>query len=179
MRIFPQGKQNDVPLIAGWIAHESGPFRGRALPHKDAATFIAAAQEKYGAAAMSAFASLYPAETDAEATASAFRLSGDEVIAFPTWWWVDLQARTGRAPVYAYHFTMSSPYNPAPDHASEVAYVFGNSHRRAGSRPGRTISPSPKSCGIIGPISPRPAIQIVLVCGDGTPIRRKCLPCWN
>jgi para-nitrobenzyl esterase len=132
MRIFAQGMQNDVPLIAGWNAHESGPFRGRARPNKDAAAFIAAAQEKYRAASMSAFASLYPAATDAEATASAFRLSGEEAIAFPTWWWVGLQARTGRAPVHAYHFTMSSPYNPTPDHTSEIAYVFGNFPAKGG-----------------------------------------------
>ncbi len=107
-RIFVQGKQNDVALMVGWNAHEGGPFRSRALPHKGAATFIGAARERYGVAAMSAFVSLYPAATDAEATNSAFRLSGDEVIGFPAWWWVDLQARTGRAPAHGYHFTKSS-----------------------------------------------------------------------
>jgi para-nitrobenzyl esterase len=125
-QIFMHGNQNDVPLIAGWNAQENGPFRGRALPHATPASFIAAAKEKYGAAFMDEFTRFYPSSTEEEVTKSSWRLSGDEVIAFPTWWWVDLQARTGRSSVYAYHFTFTSKYTPAPNHASEIAYVFGN-----------------------------------------------------
>ena len=74
---------------------------------------------------MPEFLTLYRADTDAEAHDSAMRLSGDEVIAFPTWSWVQAQAQTGQAPVWAYNFDINSKYLPYADHGSDVPYVFG------------------------------------------------------
>jgi para-nitrobenzyl esterase len=126
VQIFAQGRQSDVPMIAGWNANENGAFRGRSLPHKDASSFVTAATAKFGPRHIDELVKHYPAGNDQEVTASAWRLVGDEVIAFWTWLWVDLQSKTGRSPSYVYNFGLVSDYTPDPNHATEVPYVFGN-----------------------------------------------------
>ncbi len=47
------------------------------------------------------------------------------VIAEQTWEWLELQRRTGKAPVYGYKFTYTSGYLPVAAHATDVSFVFG------------------------------------------------------
>jgi len=128
--IFAQGRQNDVPLIAGTVADDAP---GPATAPKAADAQITA-KNTYGDSA-AAYLKLYPAATDAEAakSAHAFRtnsaLTNARLI-------VRLQTKTGKSPAYWYYFSHVSPVpedaiwggRPAQSwgvyHGSEIVYVF-------------------------------------------------------
>jgi para-nitrobenzyl esterase len=104
---------------------EQWPFRARALPHQTAQDFRQAAERMFGKDRLTEFLTLYPAESDAQAAASAEALIGDLDISEQTWEWLELQQRSGRAPVYGYTFTYTSPYVPIASHLVDVPFVFG------------------------------------------------------
>jgi para-nitrobenzyl esterase len=133
--IYEKGEQAHVPLLAGWNADE-GKIMVLLNPQKPtAASFSEMAQKRFGAAAAE-FLKLYPAANDAEALVSAVTLSGDDFIAYSTWKWMDLQVKTGNAPVYQYHFEQVPKAKPGAmmgnvpaseagaRHACEIEYVF-------------------------------------------------------
>lgn len=122
---YLRGQQLHIPLLAGWNGVEEWPFRTRALPHKTAEEFREAAARMFGAENLAKFLEVYPATTDDQANHSAELLIGDLTISEQTWQWLDLQSRTGHAPVYGYHFTYTSPYVPVAAHLTEVPFVFG------------------------------------------------------
>ncbi|MBK3746100.1 carboxylesterase family protein, partial [Burkholderia sp. R-70006] len=123
---FMNGRQNDVPLLAGWNADEGLAFFNRALPHQTVQAYTDAAAAEFGAANLASFLQAYPAATATQAAQSAQSLIGDQVIKYQTWGWVTQQQKTGRSPVYVYHFEQTSAYNPSATHGTEVAYVFGS-----------------------------------------------------
>ena len=129
--IFTAGKQNNVSLLAGWNADE-GNYRS--IFGKEDATpenFLKRARALYGDKAETVL-KVYPATTAAQAKRSAQDLAGDRFIGFSTWKWMELQLKTGKAPVYRYRFEQTLPLPPdaAPDaeatapHASEIEFVF-------------------------------------------------------
>jgi para-nitrobenzyl esterase len=131
--IFAAGMQNRVPLLAGWNADE-GSYRS--ILEKDDPTpenFAARVRALYGPNA-DTILKLYPAATVAQAKRSAQDLAGDRSAAFTTWKWIELQLKTGQAPVYRYRFEKTLPLPtgtaPSPDneptapHASEIEFVF-------------------------------------------------------
>jgi para-nitrobenzyl esterase len=122
---FYAGKQMKIPLLAGWNAHEDFPFRTLALPHGNAQQFREVASTHFGPENLAEFLTLYPAENDEEANASAFTLAGDLTISEQTWQWLDMQKRTGESAVYGYRFGYTSPYSPIPSHLVDVPFVFG------------------------------------------------------
>jgi len=129
--IYAAGRQSQVPLLAGWNRDEAvwRDFLKGAKP--TVANYAARARDRFGAQA-DAFLAAYPAATDAEVWRSALDFSSDEVIAYPTWKWIELHRRTGGAPVYRYEFDQALPLPPdAPPgtvptapHASEIEFVF-------------------------------------------------------
>jgi para-nitrobenzyl esterase len=123
---FLNGRQNDVPLLAGWNSDEGLAFFNRALPHSTVQAYTAAASAEFGAANLAAFLQAYPANSVDQATQSAQSLIGDQVIKYQTWGWVTQQQKTGHSPVFVYHFEQTSAYNPVATHATDVPYVFGN-----------------------------------------------------
>jgi len=122
---YLRGEQLPIPLLAGWNAVEQWPFRARALPHQTAQDFRHAAARLFGADRLTEVLTLYPAENDAQAKESAEALIGDLTISEQTWEWLELQRRTGRASVYGYTFTYTSPYVPIASHLVDVPFVFG------------------------------------------------------
>ncbi|MFJ6530538.1 carboxylesterase/lipase family protein [Streptomyces longwoodensis] len=125
--VFAHGRQQHVPLLAGYNGAEDYPlFDPLALPHSTPAEFEAAAQKLFGAQRMDEFAKLYPATTAAQTEASAKQLAGDMVITEQTWEMLALHQRTANVPTYGYKFTYTSPYSPAPAHVADVPFVFGN-----------------------------------------------------
>lgn len=126
--IFAAGKQNDVPLLAGWNRDE-GSFDVVFNPQKPTIESMkATAQKEFGAKA-DEFLKLYPATTDAEAMRSMEDFAGDRFIAWSTWEWMEAQATTGKNPIYRYRFDLGPPAEPnAPAlgafHSSEIQYVF-------------------------------------------------------
>ena len=121
---FAQGRQIDVPLLAGWNGAEEFIFPVR-VPQSSAAEFRMGAAARFGEARLAEFLKNYPADTDAATKLSAKTLTGDLVIIEQTWEWLQLHRRTGKSPVYAYYFPYRSPYAPIPAHAVEIDFVFG------------------------------------------------------
>ena len=128
--IYAAGKQAHIPLIAGWNKDED---RGSVLfanPRVTAESFKAQAEREFGENAEK-FLALYPANTDAEAVASAGDYASDHFIIFSTWRWLEAQVETGNAPVYRYELDLGSPgdkFHPASIgafHSDDIEYVFG------------------------------------------------------
>ena len=133
---FARGAQAHVPLLVGSNSAE-GAFSqllGQSAPTPK--NYRAALVRLFGARGAKAAAALYPGRAPAEVRRSATALSGDLFIAHSTWRWMNLQARTGRAPVYFYYFDRARPAkrHPAPGdqpvngavHSGEIEYALGN-----------------------------------------------------
>lgn len=129
--IFAAGKQAQVPLMAGWNLDEGSYrqfFGGQAIT---AENYAARARTQFGAKA-DAFLKVYGGGTDAEAKRSAADFAGDQFIAYGTWKWLDMHAKTGHAPVYRYKFEQTLPLaagspegaEATAPHASEIEFVF-------------------------------------------------------
>jgi para-nitrobenzyl esterase len=126
--IFAQGKQNDVPLIAGLNADEAKslvpwPATGKA------ATFVEQIRARFGDKTDEAL-KLYPAGSNEEAMASHYASFRDFVFGWQMRTWVRMQSKTGKSKAFLYYFDRVPP---GPDsarygafHASEIAYVFDN-----------------------------------------------------
>jgi para-nitrobenzyl esterase len=131
--IYSEGQQSSVPLLAGWNADEVRIGILMANPKPTMESFRARLQAVFGDQADAAL-KLYPATNDEEALRSAGDLASDQFIDYCTWKWIELQARTGKAPVYRYQFDRAVPLPAsAPDrgikglagHSWELEYVFG------------------------------------------------------
>jgi para-nitrobenzyl esterase len=130
--IFAQGKQSQVPLLAGWNKDEVRMMVLLAKEKPDSKSFPAQLREQFKDRADAAL-KLYPAATDQEAFQSAGDLASDNFIVFGTWKWIEMQAKTGK-PVYRFQFDRSVPIPDAMKatglktlgsaHASELEYVF-------------------------------------------------------
>ena len=134
--IFAAGKQNDVPLLAGWN-HDEGSFEIAFSPQKPTAeSFKATAQKEFGAKA-DEFLKLYPSDSLEQTLRSAQDFAGDNFIAWSTWEWMESQAKTGKQPIYRYRFDLGPPSDPkSPQlgafHSAEIEYVFGQLDSKAG-----------------------------------------------
>jgi len=130
--IYAQGKQSQVPLLAGWNADEIRMAVLMAKEKPTAKTFAEQLRKQFGPRADAAM-KVYAASTDEEALRSAGDLASDQFIVYGTWKWIDVQASTGK-PVYRYEFDRTVPIPEAmkstglktfgSPHASELEYVF-------------------------------------------------------
>jgi para-nitrobenzyl esterase len=130
--IFAQGKQSQVPLLAGWNADEvrMGVLLAKEKPN--AKSFAEQMRREFGPRADAAL-KVYAASTDEEALRSAGDLASDQFIVYGTWKWIDVQAAAGN-PVYRYEFDRAVPIPEAEKgtglktfgspHAAELEYVF-------------------------------------------------------
>jgi para-nitrobenzyl esterase len=133
--IYEKGAQSHVPLLAGWNADENKMSVLLAPQRPTAKSFAEEARARFGDEAPE-FLKLYPAATDREALLSAEALASDDFIAFSTWKWTDIQAKTGDAPLYQYRFDQIPAVKPGKmigslpaseagaRHAGEIEYVF-------------------------------------------------------
>lgn len=135
LTIYADGKESHVPLLAGWNADEGKMFVLFNPAKPTTKSFADQAQKRFGDQAPE-FLKLYPSATDQDAVTSAEALAGDDFTGFSTWKWIDMQRKTGGAPVYQFHFeevpatkpgAMMGPI-PASEvgsrHAGEIEYVF-------------------------------------------------------
>jgi para-nitrobenzyl esterase len=125
--IFAQGKQNDVPLIAGYNADEGTTLAPQGANMK-AMLFIGGVHQRYGDLA-GQMLKLYPAASDEQAVQSFYSAYRDQAFGWEMRTWARMAARTGHQPAYLYYFSHRPP-GPQSDrlrafHAAEIAYVFG------------------------------------------------------
>ncbi|HZS05525.1 MAG TPA: carboxylesterase/lipase family protein [Blastocatellia bacterium] len=108
VEIYAAGEQAHVPLLAGSNSEESGYFGilGRAAPTVE--NYRKALERLYSDKADEVF-KLYPASTETEVMDAAQELASDRFIAYSTWKWVDLAARTGGKPTYYYLYARPRP----------------------------------------------------------------------
>ncbi|NYF81047.1 carboxylesterase/lipase family protein [Granulicella arctica] len=124
--IYAAGKQNDVPMLAGWNRDEGG------IDPKATVESFKAAVEKLLPDHATELLALNPVTDDASAVRAQADLAGDHFIAYSTWKWLEAQTKTGKQPVYRYRFDLAAPADPnhpgglAAYHSSEIPYVFGD-----------------------------------------------------
>lgn len=134
--IFAAGKQNDVPLLAGWN-HDEGSFELAFSPQKPTAASMKANAEKDFGDKAAEFLKLYPVDPDEQMLRSALDYASDRFIAFSTWDWMEAQSKTGKQPIYRYRFDLGPPpaNANAPKlgayHSAEIEYVFGQLDSKA------------------------------------------------
>jgi para-nitrobenzyl esterase len=141
--IFAAGKQAHVPLLAGWNSEESnarGVF-GRDEPNKE--NFERAVERLYGAEAKAVLVE-YAAANDAEALQAATDLASDRFIAYSTWTWIDLCAKTGRKPVYRYLYVRPRP-RMTPEMGNATPGLAGGVIRGSGA----AAAPPPPARGAV------------------------------
>ncbi|MEX3956291.1 carboxylesterase/lipase family protein [Trinickia sp. EG282A] len=141
--IFASGRQAPVPLLLGANSQE-GHFDqvlGGATPTPE--NWRASIGELFRDEANEALA-FYPGKDDDEVMRSGTALASDLFVGHSTWRWMDLHRRTGRAPVYFYHYAHIRPpevevgpeqqHGPQPAigavHSAEIEYALGNLDKR-------------------------------------------------
>jgi len=127
--IFAAGKQNDVPLLAGWNLDEGGSNAGPVTDPQTIERLNTLAREDFGSK-VEEFLRLYPATDDAVAKRSLHDFTGDRSVAWSTWSWLEADCATGKKPVYRYRFDRSFPSDIKKEglgayHSAEIEYVFG------------------------------------------------------
>lgn len=131
--IYQSGEQAPVPLLVGSNSQED---KYTSLLGEQAPTpgnYRTAMEKRLGKHAAEAL-QLYPGRTGDEVKTSGTAFAGDQFIAFSTWRWMDMQRRTGHAPVYYYYFTQARPAkrddSAGPDtgavHSGDIEYALGN-----------------------------------------------------
>ncbi|HKG14667.1 MAG TPA: carboxylesterase family protein [Pyrinomonadaceae bacterium] len=106
--IFAAGRQAHVPLLVGWNTEEMtwlALLQGKEPTREN---YEASVRALYGANAAEVL-NAYPASTRAEVIAAATDLAGDRFIAYSTWKWAELHAKTGAGRVYRYLYARPRP----------------------------------------------------------------------
>jgi para-nitrobenzyl esterase len=131
--IFAEGKQAHVPLLAGWNSEESNTraVLGRDEPTRE--NFEKAVNRLYGNEAK-AILQEYNAPRDEDVAQVATALASDRFIAFSTWRWIDLCAKTGGKPVYRYYYARPRP-RMTPEMGNATPGLAGGVIRNSGSTP--------------------------------------------
>jgi len=131
-QIFADGRQNDVPVLLGYMRDES---TNALRTSKTVAEYTAAARRLFGDAA-DAFLALYPAVSDADVAAMGAKAAREGGMESTQRAWARAQVKTGKAPVFINVFSRVHPYadgvtfsdhNPktvGAYHTGEVPYWF-------------------------------------------------------
>lgn len=134
-KTFQAHQQADVPLLLGSNSQESACAELLENSPPNAKNYRNYLASRFGANAGKILAQ-YPANSDAQALKSCTDLASDLFIAHSTWRWMELQHRTGTAPVWFYYYAQPRPAKrnaepgDHPDagavHSAEIEYAMGN-----------------------------------------------------
>lgn len=142
---YKMGRVAKVPLLVGWNSEEAGwkSILGDNGPTKE--NYISSVKKLYPANADEVL-KLYMVNEDTDVESVASALAGDRFIAYGTWKWAEMHAKTN-SPVYRYYFTKPRPRlradmnktSPSSDdsnnkpgtyhgaaHSAEIEYALGN-----------------------------------------------------
>ncbi len=136
--IYAAGEQAKVPLLEGSNSEEQGPRAVLGTNEPTPENFANAVRRLYGDHAGEVLKAYAPT-TGAEVLEAATELASARFIAYGTWKWAVLQAKTGGEPVYRYFYAHPRPKfqpavergdnSPAPSgavHSAEIQYAMGN-----------------------------------------------------
>ena len=129
--IYEAGKQAHVPLLAGWNSEEQGARAVLGREQPTLANYRAGVDRLYKDQAPEILKVYAPAD-DNEVEAVARALASDRFIAFGTWKWLDVAARTGGKPVYRYFYERARP-KMTPEFAGATANLAGGVTRNSGT----------------------------------------------
>ena len=129
--IFAAGKQAHVPLLAGWNSEEQGGERPGARG-TDAREFGEGGKPSCTATNAKAVLEAYAASSDADVLQAATDLASDRFIAYGTWKWIDVSAKTGGKPVYRYYYARPRP-KMTPEMGNATAGLAGGVTRGTGT----------------------------------------------
>lgn len=124
--IFKNGKQNDVPTIAGLVADEgsSSPDYGKGTIDD----YAAKAKKDYGDK-VAEFLSLYPVNSPADVSVM-LKESARDNGRIATYKWAVFRSATAKTPVYTYYFERGIPWPEHPEfgafHTSDIPWYFNN-----------------------------------------------------
>ena len=131
-QIFDAGKQNDVPVMLGFMHDESS---NALRTSKTVDEYKAAARRLYGERA-DAFLALYPVSSDADVKAAGAKAAREAGMETTMRSWALAQTKTGKSPVFLNVFSRVHPYVPGATftdhdpatvgayHTGEVPYWF-------------------------------------------------------
>ncbi len=136
--IYAAGKQAKVPLLAGSNSEEQGARAVLGTNEPTPENFANAVRKFYGDRADEVLKAYAPS-TPAEVLEAATDLASARFIAYGTWKWAVLQAKTSSKPVYRYFYAHPRPaFLPAAErgeappaargavHSAEIQYAMGN-----------------------------------------------------
>jgi para-nitrobenzyl esterase len=140
--ILTAGEQAKVPLLAGSNTEEQPARSVLQTAEPTPENFASAVRRLYGSRA-DEILKVYRASTPEEVVDAATFLASARFIAYGTWKWTELQAKTGGKPVYRYLYAhprpkfLGTPDQPQtiPDHptvpygaahSAEIQYAMGN-----------------------------------------------------
>jgi para-nitrobenzyl esterase len=136
-KAYAQGKQHEVPLLAGWTVDEGTLFAARlAKWGPDLPSYSERIRAQFKDQAEEVL-KLYPPGATLEDDKRTFaELFGDEIIAYGNWAWIERNASRLTPPTYRYYFARRPPGAPALSvnplaapgvyHAAELYYVWSN-----------------------------------------------------
>lgn len=131
--IFNAGKQAPVPLLVGWNTEELSWLALLQGKEPTRENYEAAVRALYGPNAEEVL-KVYPASTRDEVIAAATDLAGDRFIAYSTWKWADLHAKTGASRVFRYLYARPRPAMRA-EMGNATAGLAGGVVRGPGAQP--------------------------------------------
>lgn len=142
-KIFADGRQMRVPLLAGVNSEESGyaAVLGREPPTVE--NYRKALERLYPGKGEDVF-KLYPATNETEVMDAAQALASDRFIRHSTWNWIDAATRTGHRPTFYYLFTHPRP-PMRPEMGNAVPGLAGGVMTNSSS----TAHPQPQSRGAV------------------------------
>lgn len=123
--IFESGEQNDIPVILGWNKNEGfGP------PAVSADQFNERVKTMFGDM-VDEFLQKFPVNSDEEAAAIQNDLGTLQTFGIQSYKWMQIQDKTGTAPVFMYRFERDVPYADGMQdygafHTGEVPYAYNN-----------------------------------------------------
>jgi para-nitrobenzyl esterase len=137
---FAAGRQAHVPLLAGWNSEEANARGVLARDEPVRGNFEKAVQWLYGEHASEVLKAYEPA-TDNGVLQAATDLASDRFIAYSTWKWIDLCAKTGGKAVYRYYYSRPRP-RMTPQMGNATAGLAGGVIR-GGNDSGNPPAPPP------------------------------------
>ncbi|KAI1355925.1 alpha/beta-hydrolase [Xylaria sp. FL0043] len=130
-KVFAEGRQMQVPMLAGHNAHEDTRFQQRSINYTSAQIFNDKLFSFLNQTGLSknvirdGMNKYYPATNATNAQTSSFLWTADLVIAEQTWEALHLHQKTTGQPSWLYLFNFTSAFNPIAGHGTDLPYIFG------------------------------------------------------